>query len=185
MLPAREDALRLLHEWTLSESLRKHAYGVEGIMRLAAQRAGENPNGWGIAGLMHDFDYEKYPTIPDHPLKGCAVLEELGYPQEIIDAIKGHAKELNVARTTLMAKTLFAVDELSGLVVAAALVRPSRSLDDLEVSSVKKKMKSKAFAASVSREDIYQGAEELGKSLDEVIQLTIDGLRTVPELKSL
>lgn len=186
MLPTREEALALLHEWTVSESLRKHAYGVDGIMRLAARRNGDdNEELWGLTGLLHDFDYERHPMIPDHPLKGCSELESRGYPPEMIQAIKGHARELGVPRETLMAKTLFAIDELSGLVVAVALVRPSRSLTDVKVSSVKKKMKQKAFAASVSREDIQLGAEELGMPLADVIQLTIDGLLTVPELREL
>jgi len=154
----------------------KHALCVEAAMREAAIKNNEDVEKWGITGLIHDFDYEKYPEAPDHPLKGSEILKQEGYPDDIITAILGHATYTKTPRNTLMAKWLFALDELCGFIVAVALVRPD-FLDSLEVKSVKKKLKDKAFARSVSREDIYKGAEELSINLDDLISFTIEALR--------
>jgi putative nucleotidyltransferase with HDIG domain len=176
----RTEALALLHEYTASESLRKHALAVEAVMRASAGRAGGEVEAWGLAGLLHDFDYERFPSFPDHPTKGSEVLREKGVSEEIRTAILGHVPQMNVPRTTPMAKALFACDELCGFVIACAMVRPGK-LSDLEVSSVKKKMKDKAFARGVAREDIVQGAEELGVPLDEQIAFVIGALRPLAE----
>lgn len=175
-MKTREETLDLLKEYTKSESLLKHAFSVEFAMREAAKMLNQDEELWGITGLIHDFDYEKYPDAPDHPLKGSEILKENNYPPEVIIAILGHASYTNTPRDTLMAKWLFAVDELCGFVTAVALVRPD-FLDSLEPRSVKKKMKDKAFAKSVSREDIYKGAEELQMNLDELISFVISALR--------
>jgi putative nucleotidyltransferase with HDIG domain len=176
----RTEALSLLHEYTASESLRKHALAVEAVMRASAVRAGGEVEDWGLAGLLHDFDYERYPSFPDHPTKGSEILREKGVGEEIRTAILGHVPQMNVPRTTPMAKALFACDELCGFVIACAMVRPGK-LSDLEVPSVKKKMKDKAFARGVAREDIVQGAAELGLPLDEQIAFVIGALRPVAE----
>jgi putative nucleotidyltransferase with HDIG domain len=172
----RQSALALLHEYTQSDALRKHALAVEAAMRACAGKFGGDPEVWGVTGLLHDFDYERYPEFPDHPTKGSEVLKQHGYSEEVRTAILGHVPSMNVARTTPMAKALFACDELCGFLVACALVRPNR-LTDLEAPSVKKKMKDKAFARAVSREDITKGAEELGVPLDEHITFVIQALR--------
>jgi putative nucleotidyltransferase with HDIG domain len=177
----RADALALLHEFTASDSLRKHALAVEAVMRASAVRAGGDPEAWGLAGLLHDFDYERFPAFPDHPTKGSEILLERGVDEAVRTAILGHVPALGVPRTTPMAKSLFACDELSGFVVACAMVRPAK-FDDLGVSSVKKKMKDKAFARGVSRDDIVQGAAELGIPLDEQISFVIDALRPLSAL---
>jgi len=181
-LPLRSDALALMHEWTRSESLRGHMLAVEGAMRAYATRFGEDVDRWALAGLMHDFDYERFPNdahSPDaeHPSEGVRHLRSLGYPDDVLEAILGHADYTGVPRTSLMARTLFAVDELCGLVTACALVRPSRSVNDLEVSSVKKKMKDKAFARGVSRDDVVRGASELAVEMDAHIALVIGSMR--------
>lgn len=163
---SREDAWRLLTEWTESESLRKHMLAVEAAMRGAARRRGEDEALWGITGLLHDFDYERHPNVPEHPLAGAAVLRAEGYPEEMIRAILAHAEETGVLRDTPLATTLFAVDKLSGFLTAVAYVRPSRKIADVDVPAVRKKMKDKGFARAVSREDIARGAEELGIELD-------------------
>jgi len=173
----RQDALALLHEHTKTDSLRKHALAVEAAMRTYARHLGEDEEKWGAVGLLHDFDYEAYPDPEQHPMRGAAILEEGGYPDDVIYAIKSHAEYLNLERKSMMDKALFAVDELAGFIIAVALVRPSRSLSDVKVSSVKKKMKSKGFARAVSREDIVTGAEELGVGLDEHIELVIQALQ--------
>ena len=178
----RDAALALMHEYTASEALRKHMYAVELAMRAMALRYGADPDEWGVVGLLHDFDYERFPNpdhAPDreHPAEGVRILAARGLPEEAQQAILGHAAYTGVPRTTPIAKALFAVDELSGFLVACALVRPSRSLADLEVSSVKKKLKDKAFARGVSREDVYAGAEELAMPLDEVIAFLLGALR--------
>ena len=178
----RDDALALMHEYTASDALRKHMYAVELAMRAMAQREGADPDAWGVVGLLHDFDYERFPNaghLPDqeHPAEGVRLLAARGLPAEAQQAILGHAGYTGVARTTPMAKALFAVDELSGFLVACALVRPSRSLTDLEVGSVKKKLKDKAFARGVSRDDVRAGAEELGWPLDELIAFVLGALR--------
>ena len=179
-MPERQDAWELLCEYTKSDSLRKHALAVEAAMRAAAGRYGganADTEEWGIVGLLHDFDYEMFPTPEEHPYKGAAIMCGRGYPDRVIRAIMGHATYTGVERDTPMARALFATDELCGFLVACALVRPDRSLDNLEVSSVKKKLKDKAFARSVNRDDIRQGAAELGVDLEEHIRFVIDALR--------
>lgn len=180
--PTREEAWELLCEYTKGDSLRKHALAVETAMRACAGRYGDteaDKDEWGLVGLLHDFDYEMFPSADQHPFTGSNILCGRGYPDRIIKAILGHATYTGVPRDTQMAKALFATDELCGFLVACALVRPTRSLDDLEVKSVKKKLKDKAFARSVNRDDIHQGVEELGVTLDEHIQFVIDSLKPV------
>lgn len=150
-------------------------------MREYARRFGEDEERWGIVGLLHDFDYERWPDPPDHPLKGAAILEKLGYPEDVIYAIKSHADYLELPRINKMSKTLYAVDEMSGFVMAVALVRPSRSVFEVKVSSVKKKMKDKAFARAIDRDQLRQGAEELGVELDDHIETVITALQRVAD----
>ena len=181
-MPDRAAAWELLCEYTKGDSLRKHALAVEAAMRACATRYAEGPadeDEWAMVGLLHDFDYEMFPSADQHPFTGSNILCGRGYPDRIIRAILGHATYTGVPRDTDMARALFATDELCGFLVACALVRPSRSLDDMEVSSVKKKLKDKAFARSVNRDDIKQGVEELGVDLDEHIRFVIDALRPV------
>jgi putative nucleotidyltransferase with HDIG domain len=178
----RPAALALMQQYTASDALRKHMYAVELAMRAMAERAGEDPDAWGIVGLLHDFDYERFPNdahspTDEHPAEGVRILAQRGLPEPMQRAILGHASYTGVPRDTPMARALFAVDELCGFLVACALVRPSRSLQDLEVSSVKKKLKDKAFARGVSREDVMTGAAELGVPLDELIGFVIAALR--------
>lgn len=163
---SREDAWRLLTEWTESESLRKHALAVEAAVRGYARESGGDENDWGVVALLHDFDYERYPTPSDHPFRGCDELARRGYPEWVMRAILSHAGYSGVPRESGLEKTLFACDEMAGFVTAAALVRPSRSVLDLEPASVIKRMKDKAFARAVSRDDLRRGAEELGLPLD-------------------
>jgi putative nucleotidyltransferase with HDIG domain len=186
----RDEALALVHEYTASEALRKHMYAVEIAMRAMAERVGEDPEPWGLVGLLHDFDYERYPNpehsaTEGHPAEGVRILAARGLPDSMQRAILGHATYSGVPRDTPMARALFGVDELAGFLVACALVRPSKSLQDLEVSSVKKKLKDKAFARGVSREDVYQGAEELGVPLDEHIAFLLGALRPHQKLLGL
>ena len=179
-MPDRSAAWQLLCEYTKGDSLRKHALAVEAAMRACAGRYGEpdaDEDEWGLVGLLHDFDYEMFPSPDQHPFTGANILCGRGFSDRLIRAIMGHATYTGVPRDTVMARALFATDELSGFLVACALVRPTKSLDDLEVSSVKKKLKDKAFARSVNREDIWQGVEELGVDLDEHIRFVIDALR--------
>lgn len=181
-MPDRNEAWELLCEYTKGDSLRKHALAVEAAMRACAIRYGEpdaDVNEWGLVGLLHDFDYEMFPTADEHPFKGANILCGRGYSDRFIRAILGHATYTGVPRDTLMARALFATDELCGFLVACALVRPTRSLDDLQVSSVKKKLKDKAFARSVNRDDIHQGVAELEVDIDEHIRFVIDALRPV------
>ena len=173
----RAAALALLHEYTQSPSLRKHALAVEACMRAYARRFGEDEERWGITGLLHDFDYERWPDPPDHPQKGNEILARLGWPEDIRRAILSHADYMNVQRMSPMEKSLFACDELAGFLTACALVKPGKSLAEVEVAGVKKKLKDKAFARSVSRDDIYGGAEQLGVSLDEHIETCLDAMR--------
>jgi putative nucleotidyltransferase with HDIG domain len=175
----REEAYNLLTEYTKKEGLIKHALAVEAGMREYAKKFGEDEESWGIVGILHDFDYEKYPTAKDHPFKGAEILKAKGLPEEWITAILGHADYSGVPRESLMAKTLFAVDELTGFLVAVTLVRPNKKLAEVSVKSVKKKMKDKAFAASVSREDIQRGAEELGIPLDEHIGFVLEAMKRI------
>jgi putative nucleotidyltransferase with HDIG domain len=173
----REDAFELLCEYTKSNSLQKHGLAVETAMRAYAQKFSQDEELWGMTGLLHDFDYEKYPTMPDHPLKGNEILREKGYPEEMLTAILGHASYTNVPRESLLAKALYACDELSGFITACTLVRPTKKITELEVSSVRKKMKDKGFARAVDREAIVEGATELGIPLDEHIQFVIDAMK--------
>src|SRR5437867_12913999 len=166
----RDDAWMLLTEYTKSDSLLKHAMAVEAAVRGYARKFGENEDDWGAVALLHDFDYERWPVLGDHPVKGSEILREKGYPEWAIRAILSHAQEITgVSRDSLLEKTLFACDELAGFITAASLVRPSKSVLDLEASSVKKRMKDKAFARGVKRDDLVAGAETLGLSLDEHI----------------
>lgn len=183
-LPSREDALALVHEYTASDSLRKHMLSVEAAMRAYATKFGEDPERWGLTGLVHDFDYEKFPNAThspteEHPSEGVRILRAKGFPEDILQAILGHASYCNVPRETRMAKALFAVDELTGLITASALVKPSKSVHEVEASSVRKKMKDKAFARGVNRDDVINGAAELGVPLDEHIAFVIEAMRGV------
>lgn len=177
----REEAFALLTEYTKKDGLIKHALAVEAAMREYARKFGEDEEAWGIVGLVHDFDYEKYPTLDDHPFRGAEILREKKYPEEWLEAILGHAEHTGVPRTTKMAKTLFAVDELCGFITAVAYVRPNKKLSEVKVKSVKKKMKDKAFARQVNREDIMRGAEELGIALDEHIDFVIKAMQGVSD----
>jgi len=178
----RDEALALMHEYTASDALRKHMYAVELALRAYARKYGEDEERWGLVGLLHDFDYERYPNdahspTDEHPSFGVRLLRERGVADDLCRAILGHASYTGVPRDTLMARALFAVDELCGFLVACALVRPSKSLTDLEVKSVNKKLKDKAFARGVSRDDIARGAEELGVPQDDHIRFVIEALR--------
>ena len=175
-MPTYDDALALFHEWTETESLRRHAYAVEAAMEHYAKLFDEDVETWRITGLLHDMDYEKHPTPEEHPFVGTKELRERGYPKEVIEAILGHATYSGVPRETRLAKTLFAVDELAGFITAVAYVRPTK-LEGMKVRSVKKKLKDKAFAAAVSRDDIRQGAEELGVDLNDHIAHIIAGMQ--------
>lgn len=177
----RQSAFDLLREYTRNESLIKHMLAVEACMRAYAQRHGEDVEKWGIVGLLHDFDYEMYPNPPDHPEKGALILQERGYSEDIVYAIKSHAEWTQCPRRNLMDKTLFACDELAGFITAVALVRPDKKIQGLEARSVRKKMKDKAFARSVSREDITKGAQELGVDLDEHISFCIRAMESVAD----
>jgi len=175
-----------MQEFTASESLRKHMLGVEAAMRAYAEHFGEDPERWGLAGLIHDFDYERYPNAThsateEHPAWGVRFLRERGWPEDILQAILGHAAYSGVARETRMARTLFAVDELSGLITATALVKPTKSIFDVDAKSVRKKMKDKAFAKGVNRDDVLLGVEEMGADLEQHIQFVIDAMRRVAD----
>jgi len=175
----REPAWELLCEYTQSESLRKHMLAVEACMRAYARKLGGDENQWGITGLLHDFDYEKYPTPQEHPFVGNKILEERGYPEELRRAILSHADYSGVKRETPMEKALFACDELAGFITATALVKPGKSLGEVDAKSVRKKMKDKAFARSVSRDDIINGAADLGVDLDEHIAFCIEAMKAI------
>jgi putative nucleotidyltransferase with HDIG domain len=177
----RESAWCLLTEFTQSENLRKHALAVEACMRSYARKLGGDENLWGIVGLIHDFDYDKYPRLNDHPYKGNEILKERGWPEEIRKAILSHAEYTGVPRETPMEKALFACDELAGFITACALVKPGKSLAEVEAKSVRKKMKDKAFARSVNRNDILQGAAELGVDLEEHIAFCIEAMKGIAE----
>jgi len=175
-MPTYQDALELMHEFTTSDALRKHMYGVEAAMRAYARKYNEDEEIWAITGILHDFDYEKYPDASDHPLKGSEILTEKGYSEEIRTAILGHAPHTGVPRETRMAKALFACDELCGFIHAVAVIRPNK-IEDLKAKSVKKKLKDKAFARNVSREDITDGMEQLGVEPDEHISYVIEAMK--------
>ena len=175
----REQAWCLLTEFTQSESLRKHALAVEACMRAYARKAGADEELWGIVGLLHDFDYEKYPTADGHPDKGSEILKDRGYSEEVRRAILSHAQYTGVARLSPMEKTLFACDELAGFITACALVKPGKSLAEVEAPSVRRKMKDKAFARNVHREDIIEGAADLSLDLEEHIAFCIAAMKTI------
>src|SRR5438067_471154 len=175
----REQAWGLLTEFTQSESLRKHALAVEACMRAYAQKFSQDVELWGVVGLLHDFDYEKWPSLDDHPYKGNEILKERRYSDEIRNAILSHAEYTGVSRVTPMEKALFACDELAGFITAVALVKPGRSLAEVDAKSVRKKMKDKAFARSVNRNDIVQGAAELGVELEEHIAFCIEAMKGI------
>ena len=183
MPKTRADAIELLHRYTQTDSLRKHALAVEQAMRACARRYGGDEERWGICGLLHDFDYEAYPTAEEHPFVGSKILEEEGWDEELRRAILGHADYTGVPRDTMMAKALFACDELCGFLTACALVQPGKTLAEVKVSSVKKKLKDKAFARSVNRDDIIHGAAELGVELEAHIEFVLGALcEKAPEL---
>lgn len=175
----RQEAWDLLCEYTKNENLRKHALAVEAAMRAYARKYGEDEGKWGVVGLIHDFDYELYPHAPDHPTKGAEILRQKGVSEDIIKAILGHASYTGVPRDTPMAKALFAVDELVGFLTACALVKPGKSIAEVEPNSVRKKLKDKAFARSVSREDIQKGLEELGLSVEEHVAFVIEAMKGI------
>ena len=183
-VPSREQALAIMQEYTASDSLRKHMLSVEAAMRAYAEKFGEDADRWGITGLVHDFDYEKFPNeahsaTEEHPAEGVRILRSNGFPEDILEAILGHATYSGVPRESKMAKTLFAVDELTGLITATALVRPSKSVMEVEAKSVRKKMKDKAFARGVNRDDVINGAADLGVDLDEHIAFVIQAMQGV------
>ena len=179
----RDEAWTLLNEYTKGEGLIKHALSVEAAMRAYARQFGADEEMWGVTGLLHDFDYERWPDPPDHPLKGSEILRAKGCPEEIVRAIQSHAKYLNVSRDSPMEKALFAVDELAGMITATTLVQPSRSLSDVKADSVLRKMKSKGFARSVNREDIVEGARNLGVDIEAHIAFVTEAMRGVaPQL---
>ncbi len=185
MVPTRDGAWLLLQEFTAGQGLLKHARAVETAVRGYARLFGEDEEAWGIVGLLHDFDYERWPAPTDHPFRGAEILKERGYPEYMIRTILSHADYSGVIRESQLEHTLFACDELAGFITAASLVRPTKSVLDLETRSVKKRMKDKAFARAVSRDDLHQGAEELGISLEEHISNVIGFLRGRAELLGL
>lgn len=181
----RDEALKIMHEYTQNESLRRHMYAVEATMRAYAKHYGEDEDLWGITGLLHDFDYERWPNEErkaddEHPTTGVKILREKGYPEEVLHAILGHAEHTGAPRDSLMAKVLFAVDELAGFLTACALVRPT-GLSDLKVKSVKKKLKDPSFARGVNRQDVNRGIEELGVDFTEHVQRVIDAMREIQD----
>ncbi|MFQ5662860.1 MAG: HD domain-containing protein [Terriglobia bacterium] len=178
-MPNRANAWNLLCEYTQSENLRKHALAVEACLRAYAPKFAGDEETWGVVGLLHDFDYERYPQAPDHPLEGSKILRARGYAEEIIQAILSHADYMNVPRETPLQKTLYACDELAGFITAVALVRPNKSLAEVKPSSVRKKLKDKAFARTVNRDDIVRGAAELGVALDDHIALCLEAMRRI------
>lgn len=180
-LPSRKEAWELLCEYTESDSLRRHALAVERVMRKLAEKYGEDPDLWRITGLLHDFDYERHPTKEEHPYVGNKVLENRGYPEEVRAAIMGHANYTGVPRESLMAKALYSCDELTGFIFAVTYVRPSKSIHEVKVKSVTKKLKQRSFAASVNRDDVENGVQELGVDRAEHIQFIIDALKEKAE----
>jgi len=179
--PKREEALGLLKQFTSNKNLIKHALATEAAMRAYAERFNQDPEEWGVTGLLHDFDYEKYPSSQDHPFKGVKILEEKGYAKEMIQAILAHADHTGVLRETLLEKTLYAVDELTGLIVAVSLVRPSKKISEVKVKSIMKKWKDKAFARGVNREDIEKGAQDMGMQLNEHIECVLQAMKNISE----
>lgn len=178
-LPGREQALALLHEWIQNPGLRKHCHAVEAAMRAYARKFGEDEERWGLTGLIHDFDWERHPDAERHPMLGVGHLRSIGWPEDVCRAVLGHATYSGVPRDTPMARALFACDELCGFLVACALVMPTRSLADVEVASVKKKLKRLDFARNVNRDDIVNGTAELGVDLDQHIAFTLEALKGI------
>ena len=178
-LPTREQALALLHEWVQNVNLRKHCHAVEACMRAYARSLGEDEERWGITGLIHDFDWERHPDLERHPMKGVEVLRAAGWPEDVCRAVLGHAEHSGVPRDTPMAKTLYACDELAGFLVACALITPGKTLEQVEVPSVRKKMKRADFARNVNRDDIVKGAAELGVDLDQHIAFCLEAMRGI------
>ena len=182
-MPSRNDAMALLREFTQGDALIKHALAVEAGMRACARHYGADEELWGMVGLLHDFDYERWPSLEDHPFRGAEILRQRGYPEEVVSGVLAHADHAGITRDSLLEKAVYAVDELAGFVIAVALVRPSRSLAEVDVPAVRKKMKQKAFAAAVDRALIIRGAAELGVDLDEHIGRVIGALQAIsPEL---
>ena len=179
--PQIEEAQSILDEWVNNKNLKKHAYAVEAAMRAYAAKLGGDPEKWGIVGLLHDFDYEKYPTLEDHPFKGVAYLKEKGYADELTEGILAHAEHANITRDTNLKKAIFAIDELTGLIVAVALTRPSKKIADVTAESVMKKWNQKAFAAGVDRKIIETGAEELGIPLKEHVETVLKAMQDISE----
>lgn len=177
----REETLILMHEYVENENLRKHMYAVEAAMKTYAAIYNEDETVWGITGLIHDFDYEKYPSEEEHSVIGADILEEKGYPSDVIHAIRSHVPGSSTPRDVLMDKALFAVDELCGFIVAVALVRPSRKIEEVKIKSIKKKLKAAGFARQVSREHIEQGIEELGVERDEHLQTVLDAMKGISD----
>ncbi len=184
-LPSREEAWRLLCEWVQSPNLRRHALAVEAAMRAYARRFGEDEELWGITGLVHDLDYERYPDMDDpehgHPRTALRLFREMGWPEELIDAVAGHAPFLGVPRTTRLAKALYAVDELTGLIIAVALVRPDKDIRNVKLKSIKKKWKDKRFAAGVNRAEIEEAARDLGVDLWEHVGIVLEAMQSIAE----
>ncbi len=178
-LPSREQAITLLHEWIQNPGLRKHCYAVEAAMRAYARASGEDEERWGLTGLIHDFDWERHPDLERHPKQGVEALRGLGWPEDICNAVLAHGVHTGVSRETKMAKTLYACDELCGFLVACALMTPGKALAEVEVPSVRKKMKRADFARNVNRDDIVTGAAELGVDLDEHIAFTLEAMRGI------
>jgi putative nucleotidyltransferase with HDIG domain len=177
--PSRDQALEILHEYTKSDSLRKHAIAVEAVMKAFAEKHNEDPHKFALVGLLHDFDYEIHPNAPDHPLKGSEILRSREVPEDIVYAIQCHADYLGLERKTLMDRAIFALDELTGFIVACTLVKPDKSLSEIEAKSVRKKLKDKAFARTVNRDEVYKAAEQLGVSLDDLIPFIASALKPV------
>jgi len=181
MMLSRDEAMALLKEYTKNPNLIKHALAVEAAMRAYARKFGENEEKWGIVGLLHDFDYEKYPQMEEHAKQGAQILKERGYPEDIVYAVHAHNDYHRLPRKSLLDRTLYAVDELTGFIVAVALVRPNKKLAEVEVRSVRKKMKEKAFARQVNREEIQRGAEELGVDLEEHIDMVLKAMQGIAD----
>jgi putative nucleotidyltransferase with HDIG domain len=177
--PSREQALEILHEYTKSDSLRKHAIAVEAVMKAFAEKHGDDPHKFALVGLLHDFDYEVHPTVPDHPLKGSEILRSRSVPEDIVYAIQCHADYLGLDRKALVDRAIFALDELTGFIVACTLVKPDKSLSQIEPKSVRKKLKDKSFARTVNREEVYKAAEQLPADLDELISFIANSLKPV------
>ncbi|MFA6587725.1 MAG: HD domain-containing protein [Patescibacteria group bacterium] len=178
-LPSRTDALKILDKWVKNPNLKKHMLAVEGVMRSYAKIFKEDEEYWGQVGLLHDFDYERYPVLKDHPFKGVEELKRLGYPENFLKAILAHAEHTGEPRNTLLKKAIFAVDELSGFIIAVALVRPTKKLSEVNIEAVMKKLKEKSFASKINREEIFKSAQELGIEFSEHINNVLNSLKSI------